>query len=113
MTCKDCFYCACCDKSVPHRDYKMTAEICMTYKDKSKIIELPCKFGDTVYYIGGIHNTLIKSAKVEEIYYNGDSFAFRLCSENDLYFDVQQEEIYFTCEEAEKTLRENNEKTNK
>ena len=33
------------------------------------VIVPPCRVGDTVYYIGGIHNTLVKKAKVEEIYY--------------------------------------------
>ena len=31
------------------------------------VIVPPCKVGDTVYYLGGIHKSLVKSATVEEI----------------------------------------------
>ena len=68
------------------------------------VILPPCKVGDAVYYITGIHNLLVGSARVEEIYYNGDGFAYRACTNNDVRFDVQEEETYYTREEAEKAL---------
>ena len=71
---------------------------------KNGVIVLPCKVGDAVYYITGIHNSLVGSARVEEIYYNGDGFAYRACTNNDVRFDVQEEETYYTREEAEKAL---------
>ncbi|WP_124098345.1 hypothetical protein [Ruminococcus sp. Marseille-P6503] len=42
MTCNDCIHCEVCN----HKD-----KICDLYKDKSFIAELPCKVGDTVYFI--------------------------------------------------------------
>lgn len=69
------------------------------------VIVPPCKVGDTVYFIGGIHGTLIKQAKVEEIYHGEAGFAYRVCHDY-TYFTLQQEETYFTKAEAEKALAE-------
>ncbi len=49
MTCKDCIHYEVCAIEVV-----MNTAIngnCKFFKDKSKIIELPCKVGDTIYYI--------------------------------------------------------------
>ena len=77
---------------------------CSTFADRSEWIHLSCKVGDTIYYITGIHNSLVGSARVEEIYYNGDGFAYRACTNNDVRFDVQEEETYYTREETAKAL---------
>ena len=71
------------------------------------VILPPVKVGQIVYYIGGIHNSRICTATVDEIYYNGDDFAFNVVTENDVNFVVQQEEVLYTKEEAEKILEEN------
>lgn len=68
------------------------------------VIVLPCKVGDTVYYITGIHNTLVKEAKVEEIYVGEAGFAFHLCHDY-TYFTVQQEDVFLTREAAERALK--------
>lgn len=70
------------------------------------VIVLPCKVGDTVYYVTGIGHNLVKPAKVEEIiidengikdlYVQGDGHNF----ENS--FDI----FFLTREEAEKALKE-------
>ena len=67
---------------------------------------LPCKVGDTVYYVTGIGHNLVKPAKVKEIiidengikdlYVQGDGYDF----ENS--FDI----FFLTREEAEKALKE-------
>lgn len=72
------------------------------------IVVPPCKVGDKVYYTCGIHNKLVKEARVEEIYYNGDAFAYQVCSDY-AHFTLQYYETYFTREEAEKTLEGNGE----
>ena len=46
ITCKDCIH----DDVCGFNEYKDFNEICSFFKDKSHIIELPCKIGDTVYY---------------------------------------------------------------
>lgn len=112
MTCKDCL---CSDVCIETRDQiQMLAyqsrndieKVCSNFKDKSRFVELPCKVGDTVYYITGIGHNLIKPAKIKEIilddsgisdlYVQGDGFNF----ENT--FDI----FYLTREEAEEKLKE-------
>lgn len=48
MTCKDCYHCSVCcgyDEEKANREYP-SAEKCRDFKDKSRIVELPCKIGD-------------------------------------------------------------------
>lgn len=56
MTCKDCYHFdACVDKLGTTKFYdnviaeNNVEELCPQFKDKSLILELPCKVGDTVY----------------------------------------------------------------
>lgn len=61
--CENCYhYEACRDFT----NFNFTVENCNTFKDKSLIVELPCKIGDTVY----IHYVLpneIKQMKIDGI----------------------------------------------
>ena len=66
---------------------------------------LPCSINDTVYFIGGIHNTLVKSAKVTEITMGDCQIVLHLCSENGVYFDMPSDEVYYKKEHAENYLR--------
>lgn len=52
MTCKDCFHYSACKSQIP-KSYWQDDYIdgCKHFKDKNKIIELPCKVGDTIYEI--------------------------------------------------------------
>lgn len=76
-------------------------------EEQGRLIELPCKVGDTVYYITGIHNTLIKPAKVEEVYF-GDVFAVHVSTQN-ASFTLVEGEFFLTKEEAEAALKGENE----
>ena len=69
-----------------------------------RMILPPCKVGDTVYYITGIHNTLVSGAKVTGIYYDNNDFVYYVCVGR-LHFTLQQSETYFTREEAERALK--------
>ena len=72
---------------------------------QSKIIISPYSIGDTVYFITGIHNSLVKPAKVSEIYYGGENnFTFNVVTDNYVYFDLPLDEAYPTYEAAEKDL---------
>ena len=51
MTCKDCYHEFVCSLN---RDLTRKA-ICACFKDKSRIVKLPCKIGDTVYVITEKH----------------------------------------------------------
>ena len=80
------------------------AEDLADYLIDNGVIVPPCKVGDAVYYISGIHGKIVKEARVEEIYYNGESFAYRVNSDY-LNFDLMPNEVCFSREEAEKALK--------
>ena len=52
MTCKDCIhYNVCAINGIDVEDTTFKKELCCgEFKDKSRIIELPCNMGDTVYH---------------------------------------------------------------
>lgn len=74
---------------------------------ENKVIITPCKVGDTVYYISGIHGRLVKPAKVDEIVYNGTDFTLGLVSENNVYFDIPANRVHYTKESAEEIINGN------
>ena len=70
------------------------------------VIATPCKVGDTVYYLGGIHKSLVKSATVEEIIAGSNGVSDLLVnSENGVTFENSVDVFYFTREEAEQALK--------
>lgn len=65
MTCKDCIHYDVCENYLNYLDktiqgkagfLKIHKKKCPYQKDKTKYIELPCKVGDTVYYIEDHNN---------------------------------------------------------
>ena len=85
MTCRDCIhYDVCgfewCDSEA--------LTFCKDFKDKSCIIELPCKVGDTVYYIANIGKTsrllpFINEYSVLTIRRSKRTIYFDLCHKNE------------------------------
>ena len=75
------------------------------YLLENGVIVPPVKVGDTVYHIYWLKGENIGEATVEEVYYNGDGFAYHVCHEYN-YFDLQHEEVFLTREEAEQALKE-------
>lgn len=68
-------------------------------------IHLACCFGEKVYYISGIHNTLIEEAIVKEFYISQYSVSYGVYDEKKKYFFVlEPDEVYFTREEAEEAI---------
>ena len=106
-TCKDCIHNEMCYGT--HTDDSPT---CCDFKDKSRFIELPCKVGDTVWYITGIGHNLIKSATVKQIIIekNGVISDLFVCNENNMFFENSFDIFYLTREEAEKALKEREKK---
>ena len=68
-------------------------------------VHFPCSFGDKVYYITGIHGTLIWEAIVEYILISKDRTQFGVYDRS-YHFVLESDEVYFTKEEAEKALEE-------
>lgn len=104
-SCRDCiFYRRCCTFAEEYNlnfMHKTSPESCPDFKDKSRFVELPCKVGETVYFI---YQNKIFEHKIREIVigeyggfvYSSDCFPF-------LAFGNY---LFLTREEAEKALKE-------
>lgn len=111
MTCKDCYHYSCHKhwydgfEDFDSRFNATNVEIlCPEFKDKSKIIELPCNLGDTVYHYGD-------SFSIREIdIYNG-KILFRCGNagtDDYMVFDNEDlgETVFLNRKEDEKKLEE-------
>ena len=74
-------------------------------------VHFPCSFGDKVYYITGVHGTLIGEAIVEDIRISKDRTRFGVYDRS-YYFVLESDEVYFTKEEAERHLKKRASKEN-
>ena len=105
--CKECIHFQICDYSGRQLWGAMAGEAgCADFKDKSRIIELPCKVGDKVYqtdfvriYESTINGVIISQKKV---IYNTNGVAFDETAIG--------HSIFLTREEAEEALRKEQEK---
>lgn len=64
------------------------------------------KVGDTVWYITGIHNTIVKSAIVDEIIINCNGVSDLFVTSDTCSFENSVDIFYPTKEEAEQALAE-------
>ena len=71
---------------------------------EGRCVVLPCRVGDTVYFVTGIYNNLVKPAKVEEIYIGDGSIALGV-STDFTTFTLQESEWYLTHAEADDALK--------
>lgn len=118
MTCKDCLHYEACkgtyftfkqmiDKDSFDNEHYADVYNCPDFTDRSEWVHLPCKVGDIAWYITGIHHSLIKSAKVEEIIINETGIReLYVSTENGCYFQNDITTFYLTREAAEKALEE-------
>lgn len=127
MTCKDCIHYDVCIKQ-QYIDFvnEDWSRKCKDLLDKSKIIELPCKVGDTVYvleyeddcavdYSGYIFIIANNNFAFLSPIIDGERNPIEICNEFfDRYINVEDNsgiivplsELYLTKEEAEKKLEE-------
>lgn len=112
MTCKDCVHCDVCKYKFFHLsenhytlDSKNVEYICKCFKDKAKYIELPCKVGDTVYWIchkGG--KPYISEEIVQSIHCDvRKTLEFTLLNPNN---KILKSNVFLTKSEAEQKLKE-------
>lgn len=111
MTCKDCMMfevCeefACFDEGIgDNTDFK----ICESFKDKSRFVELPCKYSDTIY---SIFNGKYQEYKIKGFLYSKNGSYLVLGTipkqEEHIYHQMYLNDfLFFTKEEAEKALKE-------
>lgn len=118
MTCKDCINYNICGEEKPYGNSIRT--VCKAngwklFKDKSKIIELPCKVGDVVYVNFSMQGWYLRKknrpyiAKIVFIGINGEENFFNVVySGYDYMFSFKfsdiGETVFLTREDAEKAL---------
>ena len=104
--CENCYHYHMCDLQNRLEDY----QDCKYFKDKSLIVELPCKVGDTVWIIFDDTETaesrVISSIKLSENRFTLDFTDFSCFTIWSGYCgDYFGESIFLTREEAEKALK--------
>ena len=106
MTCKECIHYDIClirDELSDDESKVVSVLECEHFKDRSRFVELPCKVGDTVYFIKGgrvMSDTVIRFVI--------DRYAVKLTKSNgtDIGYTTQfGERIFLTRKEAEQALR--------
>lgn len=102
MTCKDCVHYDVCNRI--GNKILNGFEVCDQFKDKTRFVELPCKVGDTVYYITGINRTLIMPAIIKEIILDDCGIKDLYVEGNGCYFENSFDIFSLTHEEAEKAI---------
>lgn len=118
MTCKDCYHYKVCGYHIDE-ETDLSVDECLDFKDKSKIIELPCNVGDTVFVpwkyeeVKGIGFAEIESFKI----YTSDNIPIFFLE--DFESDIEMcthftkddigETVFLTRDEAEAKLKEMNE----
>jgi hypothetical protein len=115
MKCKDCIHYAAHKHFYFGEDEKDFDEYfnddnvesqCPEFEDKKEWLKLPCKVGDTVYYLTGIRKTLIKPAIIKEIIFDTTGVKDLFVSSDTCDFENSFDIFYLTKEEAEKALAE-------
>ena len=103
-TCSKCIHFELCfDDNITQFD-NGGAEQCTYFKDRSKFVELPCKVGETVYFVYSNENGyLIEEAVVTEVSTERIWILDRCYYFN--YTDIGKT-VFLTKEEAEKVLEE-------
>ena len=93
-------------ESAMYWGYTTPSEIAERLIDEGMIVP-PCKVGDTVYYIGGIHGRLVKRAIVKDIIVSASGTRdLMVTSELGETFENSFDIFYLTRKEAEAALAE-------
>lgn len=104
MTCKDCINYDVCSTQSVNCD---RANHCSMFKNKVQYIKLPCKVGDTVYFIKSLFSFMStpKAEKVHRIGITEGEMIFR--TETRAFCEKAiNDTVFLTKESAEKALRE-------
>ncbi len=110
--CKACLHYECCKtlnkdfikKPKDYENNERMSEICTTFKDRSKFIELPCKIGDKVYVLSADDKIRVTSIEIISMFESSIIYLFNdggHCYKNDF-----GKTVFLTKEEAEKELGE-------
>lgn len=114
MTCKDCVHYNVCEEWADRTNhaYYQYGSYCEHFKDKSQIVELPCKVGDVLWICSSVRGVF--SAKVRTFFIGHPSFQGKpdnsiqmiRTTECDISINEFGKTAFLTREEAEKALKE-------
>lgn len=116
MRCKDCIHCNICNKTesdIYLGNKEGAVELyCVEFADESQYIKLPCKVGDTVYILAGPFGNKYEQDVCEGFYSDNGvpQVRTRNTKGNHGTYGVMGETVFLTREEAEKALKEREEK---
>lgn len=128
-SCKDCIHFEVCDSGssidefMEHGTYTNGVEKeCDTFKDRNRVVELPCKVGDTVYFAT---KDKFNSATIDEITITENGLQFYWIQYDKSYETTEiwddgtfsdkdiGKTVFLTLEAAEKALEEQDSNVNK
>lgn len=121
MNCKDCYHCKACEEMCDNILNWEEEEICDRFKDKSRIVELPCKVGDRAYFFGcvcdeeGKEKFDIENGEVVSLSHQNDGLWMycRYKSGLTYWHKVEKDfgkKVFLAREEAEEALRKEQER---
>lgn len=125
MTCKKCYHCDVCSEKEWYLELGNISEhegvdkVCKFFKDKSLVVELPCKVGDTVYYpwiYDGQCGVAFNKVESIKIYVNGLPLVIVEDWRSDMPMPISfcnedfGKTVFLTRQEAEAKLKELNER---
>lgn len=113
-SCKECLHYDVCeariaaDENYSERNYTENNN-CSNFKDRNRFVELPCKVGDTVYYLQQQYSNKWSIIPVTVSEFQIDRWQRIYCVEERqntqmFYFDDIGKTVFLTREEAEKAL---------
>ena len=128
ITCKDCYHQKACQSMLEAQGYCVSenfigdATRCDTFKDKSLVLDLPCKVGEIVYHINTFssRNPIIKEVEVDALHitsgknkrgHNKPSYVLvrdimMQSLSTRIYFEEFGKTLFLTKESAEQALKE-------
>lgn len=115
MTCKDCIHYEAChdmyyeEHATRHFDpEKHNAEKeCGYFKDRFRFVELPCKVGDTVYFILRSFDGKMRINPEKVCYFTNDANELRIHTTAGYFTERDMNDgVFFTRERAEQVLKE-------
>lgn len=114
MTCKDCLHYDLCSNHYLKSDLERINGCCSNFSNKFEWVHLPCKVGDTVYQLQTVFDeiTLKSKAVVKPRIIDFVATTSFLAESKGLIFSEKDfgKTVFLTREEAEKALKEREEK---
>lgn len=115
MKCENCIHKGICSSYELYEEieYRPIIDNCSHFQDKDKVIELPCKVGDTVYEVQE-DRTIQKWFVYGIIKYDGQEWTLKAKNNKNKWkyidktfaFRIFGKTVFLTKEEAEKALKE-------